>query len=61
MVARSGEIFLHGVYLLLYYVCPNDIDTSRQNDDMIWIVLYLMCRYNRKEQKKSRFNYFPNK
>ena len=34
-VARSGDIVLPGVYLLLHYVYPNDIDTPRQNNTMI--------------------------
>ena len=39
MVARSGDIVLLGIYLLLHYVCPNDVDIPRQNNDMIQIVL----------------------
>ena len=39
-VARSGDIVLPGVYLLLHYVYLNDLDTQRQKNNMIWIVLY---------------------
>ena len=39
MVARSDDIILPRVYLLLQNVSPNDIDTPRQNNNMIWIVL----------------------
>ena len=39
MVARSGDIVLPGVYLLLHYVNLNDIDTTRQNNNMIRIIL----------------------
>ena len=37
MVAHSGGIVLPGVYLLLH--CSNDVDTLRQNNNMIEIVL----------------------
>ena len=37
-VARSGDIVLPGVYLLLHYVYPIDVDTPRQNKNMIRIV-----------------------
>lgn len=38
MVARSGDIILRGVCLLLHFVYRNGVDTPRQNDDMIRIV-----------------------
>ena len=37
MVVRSGDIVLPGIYLLLHYVYPNDIDTPRQDNNMIRI------------------------
>ena len=52
-VVRSGDIVLLGGYLLLYYVYPNNVDTSRQNNNMIWIVLYFMCRYKPFREKQK--------
>ena len=40
-VARSGDVVLPGIYLFLHCSYPNDLDTARQNNNMIWIVLYL--------------------
>ena len=37
MVVRSGDIVLPGIYLLLHYVYPNNIDTPRQDNNMIRI------------------------
>ena len=52
-VVRSGDIVLLGGYLLLHYVYPNNVDTPRQNNNMIWIVLYFMCRYKPFREKQK--------
>ena len=31
----NSILFLAGVYLLLYYVCSNDVDTPRKNNQVI--------------------------
>ena len=39
ILIRLQLYVLFGVYLLLHYVYPNDIDIPRQNNNMIRIVL----------------------
>jgi hypothetical protein len=44
-VACSVDIVLPGVNLYLHCLCSNGLDPPGRNNNMVWNILWLMCRY----------------